>query len=107
MWFDQQGRHSGNILVVDVRYPRAEWIQTSHDIHLFAKDIRGSEILARQRASVERYGARIIKDFFGGLQKQPGGFTASIHSDTDEYLEVEAKAGAACHRRCRYQARLG
>src|SRR5215217_7128277 len=52
-------RFKRRFVVVDSGTPRAAWIPTSHNIPVFAEGISGKDILARTRANLEQYGAKI------------------------------------------------
>lgn len=84
-------RFNRRLLVVDGGVARASWIPTSHNIPLFAAGISGPDILARQRASAEQYGARILAGCVTKLRKLPGGFAASIDCGKGESREVRAR----------------
>lgn len=84
-------RFKRRFLVVDGAAARASWIPTSHNIPVFAEGIAGPEILERQRASAEQYGARIISGTVTALRKVPGHFEADFDSRTGEREQVRAR----------------
>lgn len=84
-------RFNRRFLVIDGGLARASWIPTSHNIPLFAEGIAGPDILARQRANAEQYGARILSGIVTQLRKLPDGFTASAHCAGGESREVRAR----------------
>ncbi|HYF06544.1 MAG TPA: NAD(P)/FAD-dependent oxidoreductase, partial [Acetobacteraceae bacterium] len=64
--------------VVDSGAPRAAWIPTSHNIPFFAEGIAGTDILARERAHVARYGMEIVAGTVTGLVREADGFRADL-----------------------------
>ncbi|MEF2554320.1 NAD(P)/FAD-dependent oxidoreductase [Aurantimonas sp. A2-1-M11] len=84
-------RFNRRFLVVDGGLARASWIPSSHNIPLFAEGIAGKDILARQRANAEQYGACILSGTVTGLRKLPDGFTASVDCGTGESREIGAR----------------
>ena len=62
-------RFQRRFAVVDGGASRAAWIPSSHNIPFFEQGLPGPEILARQRAHVERYGTAIIAGTVTGLEK--------------------------------------
>lgn len=84
-------RFNRRFLVVDGGFARASWIPTSHNIPLFAGGIGGPNILARQRASAEQYGARILSGCVTELRKLPDGFIASVECCKGKRREVRAR----------------
>ena len=71
-------RFKRRFLVADDGAPRAAWIPESHNIPFFGEGIPGPEILARGRAAAGRYGARILAGTVTGLERQAGGFLATV-----------------------------
>jgi len=71
-------RFNRDFLVVDAGDPRAAWIPTSHNIPVFAEGISGHEILARQRAHAERYGARILSGTVMAARRVEDWFELSV-----------------------------
>lgn len=71
-------RFNRRALVVDAGEPRAAWIPVSHNIPFFERGIAGPEILARERAHAERYGARIRDGLVTGLVRSDTGFEAAV-----------------------------
>ncbi len=84
-------RFNRRFLVVDDGRARASWIPTSHNIPLFAAGIAGPDILALQRATAERYGARILNGTVSALGKEPGGFRATVVCGESESRELRAR----------------
>lgn len=84
-------RFKRRFLLVDDRGSRASWIPTSHNIPLFAEGISGDEILARQRAHAERYGASIEIGRVASLEKREGLFVAVIEARDGAMREVRTR----------------
>jgi len=84
-------RFKRRFLVVDGGGSRASWIPTSHNIPLFAEGVSGGEILARQRAHAERYGASIETGQVTALRKQRRGFVATIEAPGGATREVRPR----------------
>jgi hypothetical protein len=82
--------------VVDGGLSRASWIPTSHNIPLFAGGIAGPDILARQRATAEQYGARIVSGNVTELRKLPDGFAVSVDHGRGESREIRARQSPCC-----------
>ena len=84
-------RFKRRFLVVDAGDPRAAWIPTSHNIPFFEEGISGGDILARQRAHAEHYGADIRAGQVECIEKRlDGTFHAWIEADGGRF-EVDAK----------------
>ena len=64
--------------VVDAGRARASLIPRSHNIPFFPVGIPGPELLARQRATVSRYGAEILGGTISGLEKRGKTFVAEF-----------------------------
>jgi len=71
-------RFNRRFLVVDAGDPRAAWIPTSHNIPVFAEGISGPDILARQRAHAERYGATILSGIVTAARRVDDRFELSV-----------------------------
>jgi thioredoxin reductase (NADPH) len=71
-------RFGRRFIVVDAGGLRASWIPTSHNIPLFADGISGSDILARQRDHLARYGIRVTHGTVTGLARHRDSFVATI-----------------------------
>lgn len=84
-------RFERRFLLVDAEDSRASWIPTSHNIPVFADGISGSEILARQREHLARYGAQVVRGSVTALRKAEGGFAACIGEGTGLGREVRAR----------------
>lgn len=84
-------RFNRRFLVIDSGRARASLIPTSHNIPLFAGGIAGPDILARQRANAEQYGARILAGTVTELRKLPDGFAARIDCGKGASGEVRAR----------------
>jgi thioredoxin reductase (NADPH) len=74
-------RFRRRFLAVDGGASRAAWIPTSHNIPFFEGGISGAEILARQRAHAQRYGASIEAGLVTGLRRKDGVFLGLIESE--------------------------
>jgi thioredoxin reductase (NADPH) len=74
-------RFNRRFLVVDGGDPRAAWIPTSHNIPVFAEGISGPDILARQRAHAERYGATILSGTVTAARQVDDHFELSIAAE--------------------------
>jgi thioredoxin reductase (NADPH) len=83
-------RFNRRFLVVDNGNARASWIPTSHNIPVFADGIAGLDILARQRASVEQYGAPVLPGTVTELEKVSHGFVGVIENPDGETRRVKA-----------------
>src|SRR5919107_6083573 len=77
--------------VVDSGTPRAAWIPTSHNIPVFAEGISGRDILARARANLEQYGARVQAGRVTGLSKQPDRFIAVVEGNDGSTGQIAAR----------------
>jgi thioredoxin reductase (NADPH) len=84
-------RFKRRFLLVDGAASRAAWIPTTHNFPLFPEGISGHEILARQRAHAERYGAAIEAGRVAALSRQEGGFLALIEGEDGGTREVAAR----------------
>jgi thioredoxin reductase (NADPH) len=84
-------RFKRSFLVVDSGTPRAAWIPTSHNIPVFAEGISGKDILARARANLEQYGAKIRTGRITGLRKQPDRFIAVVEDNDGGTSQVAAR----------------
>jgi thioredoxin reductase (NADPH) len=84
-------RYKRRFLVVDGAEPRARLIPASHNIPFFADGIGGPELLAREHANAEQYGARILTGQVTALEKGAGGFTASLSNEVDGRTSIQAK----------------
>ena len=85
-------RFKRRFVVVDSGSPRASWIPTSHNMPVFAEGISGRDLLARQRAHAERYGASIVDGTVTALEKMPIGFMAFVEaSDGGVARQIRAR----------------
>jgi thioredoxin reductase (NADPH) len=84
-------RFKRRFLLVDGGKSRAAWIPTTHNFPLFPEGISGREILARQRAHAERYGAAIEAGRVAALSREHGLFHALIEAEGGETREVSAR----------------
>lgn len=84
-------RFKRRFLVVDGGSARAAWIPTSHNIPVFAEGISGRDILARQRAHAERYGASILRGSVTALERMPDFFSALVDREQDGTRPVQAR----------------
>jgi thioredoxin reductase (NADPH) len=84
-------RFKRRFVVVDSGTPRAAWIPTSHNIPVFAEGISGKDILARTRANLEQYGAKIQTGRITGLRKQPDRFIAVVEDNDGGTSQVAAR----------------
>ena len=84
-------RFQRRFVVVDGGDPRAAWIPSSHNIPFFAQGIPGPDLLARQRASVGRYGADIVAGTVGGLERDGERFAAAVCTASGEDRRIEAR----------------
>lgn len=84
-------RFQRRFALVDAGESRARWIPTSHNIPVFADGIGGPEILARQRAHLERLGVAPTAGSVASLARQPDGFAAEIRLDGGGGRRVVAK----------------
>ena len=84
-------RFKRRFLVVDSGKARALLIPASHNIPFFAEGIAGPAILARERASAEHYGARILDGTVTALQKRPDAFVAVVDLVKDKPARIQAK----------------
>ena len=73
-------RFERRFLVVDAGQSRASRIPKSHNVPAFAEGISGTEMLARQRAHVARYGGSVAHGTVTALSKEKGGFLASLET---------------------------
>ena len=85
-------RFGRRFLVVDAGASRAACIPTSHNVPVFADGISGSEILARQREHVARYGGRIVRGTVTALRAAEGGFAASCEERGSAEVSYEVSA---------------
>lgn len=76
--------------VVDGGDPRAAWIPRSHNIPFFEQGIPGPDLLARQRASVGRYGVEIVAGTVTRLEKDGERFAAAVRTAGGEDRRIEA-----------------
>jgi thioredoxin reductase (NADPH) len=83
-------RFNRRFLVVDGSDSRASWIPTSHNIPVFAEGISGREILARQRAHLERYHAPILEGDVTAITKEDG-FLAQVRPLGGPAQEIRAR----------------
>jgi thioredoxin reductase (NADPH) len=77
--------------VVDGGDPRAAWIPRSHNIPFFVEGIPGPELLARQRANVERYGTEIVAGTVGSLERAGDRFAAAVRTADGATRRIEAR----------------
>jgi len=84
-------RFKRRFAVVDSGTPRAAWIPTSHNIPVFAEGISGKDILARARANLEQYGARVQAGRVTGLSKQPDRFIAVVEGHDGSTAQIAAR----------------
>ena len=84
-------RFNRHFLVVNGGASRASWIPTSHNIPAFAEGISGSEILHRQQAHAERYGAPIQNGIVRSLEKDPNHFVAHVEKEDGGTQRVQAR----------------
>jgi thioredoxin reductase (NADPH) len=84
-------RFKRRFLVIDSGTPRAAWIPKSHNIPVFAEGVSGPEIIARARASLERYGGHIQSGRVTGLRKQPDRFIAIVEDNDGQTSQIAAK----------------
>jgi len=84
-------RFKRRFAVVDSGTPRAAWIPTSHNIPVFAEGISGKDILARARANLEQYGARVQAGRVTGLSKQPDRFIAVVEGHDGSTDQIAAR----------------
>ncbi len=84
-------RFKRRCMVIDSGAPRAAWIPTSHNIPLFAEGISGKDILARARATLERYGMHVQAGTVTGLRKQPDRFIAIIEGEGGGTRQIAAR----------------
>ena len=73
-------RFERRFMVVDAGRSRASVIPESHNVPAFAEGISGTEILARQRAHVARYGGPVAHGTVATLRKARGGFVARVET---------------------------
>ena len=84
-------RFQRRFLVVDSGSPRASWIPTSHNMPVFAEGISGRDLLARQRAHAERYGASIVDGTVTALEKMPNAFMAFVEARDGGTRQIRAR----------------
>jgi thioredoxin reductase (NADPH) len=84
-------RFNRSFILIDGGDSRAAWIPESHNIPLFSQGIAGSEILRRQRAHAEEYGARIVEGTATELAKTARGFALALRPKADGPTEIEAR----------------
>ncbi len=86
-------RFGRNFMLIDSGASRARWIPESHNIPLFARGIAGGEILQRQRAHAELYGAKIASGEITSIAKTAPGFTLRFRQagEGGETEEVNAR----------------
>jgi thioredoxin reductase (NADPH) len=84
-------RFNRHFLLVDKGESRAEWIPTSHNIPMFAEGLGGPELLAMQRAHLERYGVKPLKGEVVRLEKRPDFFLADTRHAGGSNRRVKAK----------------
>lgn len=84
-------RFQRRFVVVDGCDSRAAWIPSSHNIPFFDQGIPGPDILARQRASVERYGTEILAGTVVHLEKGEGNFAAVVRMTGGEERRLKAR----------------
>ncbi len=84
-------RFQRRFAVVDGGDSRAVWIPRSHNIPFFAQGIPGPDLLARQRASLEGYGAEIVAGSVRYLERSGPGFAAAIRTARGEEHRIEAR----------------
>lgn len=78
-------RFQRRVAVVDGDDSRAAWIPSSHNIPFFPEGIPGHELLARQRATLERYGTAVLSGTVTKLERTAAGFAAMIEDATGEH----------------------
>lgn len=71
-------RFRRRVAVADGGAPRAAWIPASHNIPFFAEGIPGPEILALQRAHLDRYRVPWLAVPVASLERQRDGFLARL-----------------------------
>ncbi len=84
-------RFQRRFAVVDSSDPRAAWIPRSHNIPFFAAGIPGPDLLARQRASVGRYGTEIVAGTVSSLDQDEKRFAAAIRTAGGGERRIEAR----------------
>ena len=70
-------RFRRRVVLADAGEPRAAWIPASHNIPFFADGIPGPEILARQRAHLDRYRVPVVGRV-AALARAGRGFAAEV-----------------------------
>ena len=84
-------RFNRPFLAVNGGKSRASSIPTSHNIPVFAEGVSGTEILTRQRAHAERYGASVQDGLVTALLNGPDFFTAVVETKDSDTRQVRAR----------------
>ena len=84
-------RFQRRVAVVDGGDSRAAWIPSSHNIPFFPEGIPGRDLLARQRAALERYGTAILPGTVAALVKDEAGFAATFRAPDGEERRLAAR----------------
>ena len=84
-------RFQRRFAVADGGNSRAIWIPRSHNIPFFAQGIPGPDLLARQRVSLEGYGAEIVAGSVRRLERSGPGFAAAVRTARGEERRIEAR----------------
>jgi thioredoxin reductase (NADPH) len=84
-------RFNRPFLAVNGGKSRASSIPTSHNIPVFAEGVSGTEILTRQRAHAERYGASVQDGLVTALRNGPDFFTAVVETKDSDTRQVRAR----------------
>lgn len=84
-------RYRRRALVVDAGDPRAAWIPRSHTLPMLEDGISGPDLLARQRRTAERYGARIERGDVLRLERAGKIFVARIGGGDGPERELRAR----------------
>jgi thioredoxin reductase (NADPH) len=84
-------RFNRRFRLVDDGASRAGAIPKSHNIPFFTQGIGGAEILARERANVERYGTHALAGTVTRLRPAPRGFVVEIATRDAGPLDLRAR----------------
>ena len=84
-------RYERNFVAIDGGESRALWIPENDNVPEFVKGIAGPEILKRQRAHAELYGAKIVAGQVTSLKREFPGFAVVYRDGNGESAELRAR----------------
>lgn len=85
-------RFGRRFAVVDAGEPRAAWIPVSHNIPFFGEGISGSDMLARQRDHVAKYGPSVLSGTVTEVRKAPDGVFEAAFEEKESGRRRQARA---------------